>query len=373
MRNTRSAILLLIVALVGSLTAPSQLIPAGLVHAQQTTMSIDAKPVVDMELIRNGGFDLYGQFGEPNGWVKAGTGSGVDATAGQDGGPAMGMEAITEAQASLFQTLRLPTTTTAGVVKFDVRMTPLLGGSVAQIFVRVVTETDTLATALASGNVIADTGWLSINYTLTGADVANIQAAHQAGHPVYLIFDLFQNPAGGFKAYVDNVSFEVSGSTDVPSSAGSIAFVGSDASGNPKTVNRIDPDGTNRQTLWTHPSTVPDTNAIADVGWKPDATELAFSSNHESAYSAFNSDVYGLKPDGKGLRRITNPPSKAELDAGGYQFGTVTGTIQNNRGSVTTFLLYIEGAKSSVVGRCRPISTTKWDSRYPKSPIWASD
>jgi hypothetical protein len=60
------------------------------------------------------------------------------------------------------------------------------------------------------------------------------------------------------------------------------------------------------------------------------------------------SDVYGIKPGGRGLRRITNPPSKAELDAGGYQMGTVTGQVHNNYGAVTTFLVYVEGAKEPV-------------------------
>jgi hypothetical protein len=129
---------------------------------------------------------------------------------------------------------------------------------------------------------------------------------------------------------------------------GSIAYIGLDSSGYPVTVRRIDPDGSHPQILWTHPSTVSLTNAIHDVAWKPDASELAFSSNHESAYSAFHSDVYGIRPGGSGLRRITNPPSKAEIDAGGYQMGTVTGQVKNNYGDVTIFLVYVEGANDVV-------------------------
>ena len=135
---------------------------------------------------------------------------------------------------------------------------------------------------------------------------------------------------------------------DYPNLNGSIAYVGLDSNSYAKTVNRIDPDGGNPQTLWTHPSVIPDTNAIYDVAWKPDAGELAFSSNHESIYSAFHSDVYGVQPDGGGLRRITNPPSKAEIDAGGYQFGTVSGSITNNYGSAALFQLYVEGAQEPV-------------------------
>lgn len=130
--------------------------------------------------------------------------------------------------------------------------------------------------------------------------------------------------------------------------SGTIAYIGMDSSRNLMTINRIDPDGTDQQTLWTHPSSVPETNTLYDLAWKPDATEIGFSSNHESLYSAFNSDVYGIRPDGSGLRRITNPPSVAELNSGSYQFGTVTGQVYNNYGYVTSFFVYVEGAKDAV-------------------------
>jgi hypothetical protein len=355
MLNTRTFIVLFIVVLVGSLTTSSwPMLDTVYARAEQVPMSTE--PVVNKDLIRNGQFNDYGQYGEPNGWGKSDLGGGVDPTGGQDGSPAMKMEGITLETVVLYQQLRLPSETTSATMDFQFRLFPKVPtySSSAQFGAYLVAVTDsqgtlqTLATAGLSPVVDSDTGWQQVSYPLTPAEISQVQAAHTAGQPVYVYFQMGQGPANAFATYVDNVSFSVSGSTMLPTSAGSIAFVGSDAAGNPSTVNRIDPDGANRQTLWTHPSTVPQTNAIADVVWKPDATELAFSSNHEPGYSAFNSDLYGLKPDGSGLRRITNPPSKAELDAGGYQFGTVTGKVRNNYKSVTTFLLYVEGAKEPI-------------------------
>jgi TolB protein len=186
--------------------------------------------------------------------------------------------------------------------------------------------------------------WQALDVSLDASALDALNAARTAGERVYLVIELY---AQYLYANVDNVSLQVSGSMDYPSLNGSIAYVGLDESGYAQAVRRIDPDGSDQQILWTHPLAGL-ASSIYDVSWKPDASEVAFSSNHESAYSAFNSDVYGVQPDGSGLRRITNPPSKAEIDAGGYQFGTVTGSIYNNYGSVTLFQLYVEGAQEPV-------------------------
>ncbi len=317
----------------------------------QQPAPLSTQPITDKELVRNGDFAQYDSYNKPNGWIVAeGTGSAVNVSAGQDGGPVMSMEAIMETQASLYQELRLPSQTTSAALVFDYRL--LLpdypAGGAAQFYAQVETTSGLIANLLTTPVVNSDTGWQSFNSSLDSAVVAQIQSAHAAGQAVYLTFYLLQNPANSMKAYLDNVSFRVSGSMNYPTLSGSIAYVGFDEHGYPKTVKRIDPDGSNHQTLWTHPSTIPSTNAIYDVAWKPNAGEIAFSSNHESIYSAFHSDVYGIKPDGSGLRRITNPPAKSEIDAGGYQMGTVSGIIHNNYGNVITFLLYIEGAQDAI-------------------------
>ena len=77
--------------------------------------------------------------------------------------------------------------------------------------------------------------------------------------------------------------------------------------------------------------------------WRPDASAIAFASNHEEACSRFDSDIYAIWPDGSGLRRVTNPPACAEL--AGYPKGTVTLTVRNftTRGP---FFVYVQGAPS---------------------------
>jgi hypothetical protein len=86
---------------------------------------------------------------------------------------------------------------------------------------------------------------------------------------------------------------------------GTIAYVR-----NSTEIRLINPDGSNDRQLWTHP----DLNqqlGIFDLAWKPDGTELAFSSAHEAASSLYVADIYSIRPDGSGLHRITNPPERA--------------------------------------------------------------
>jgi len=44
--------------------------------------------------------------------------------------------------------------------------------------------------------------------------------------------------------------------------------------------------------------------------WSPDGDWIAFASNHEGNY-----DIYLIRPDGSGLRRLTQSP-EAELSVG---------------------------------------------------------
>jgi hypothetical protein len=343
------ALSLITLGLLGLIWLPTSSGQSALADSAPINQAI-AGPITDRELVRNGGFDQYGEYGIPNAWYTYGTGTGVIATAGQDAGPAMSMEAIMETGAYIYQEIYLPTQTTAATFAFDYRMLPSeysLGGT-AQFQARVITTTNTITTVLMTANINYDTGWQSVSIALGAADVAQIQATHAAGQRMWIVFNLGQSAANQMKTYLDNVSLKVSGSVDYPTVSGSIAYVGQNNDGYPVTVNSIAPDGSDQQTLWTHPGTLPDLNTIYDVAWKPDATELAFSSNHDELHSAFHSDVYGVKPDGSGLRRITNPPSKAELEAGGYQTGTVIGKVRNDYGNLSLLFLYIEGALDSV-------------------------
>jgi hypothetical protein len=319
------------------LPSSGRLALAGPPHHNRT----DTQPITSKELIRNGTFDQ-----DKTAWATNPIGTHVGDGYGKDG-IGMGMQIWPEFSNSygyIFQEIYLPTQTTAATFALDYKFVPNVGAVFGGFQARLATATSTIATPLAV-TVYPGEAWQSASVSLSAGEVTALNAARAAGERVYAVVEL---SAQFLYANVDNVSFKVSGSMDVPALNGAIAYVGLDGSGYAKTVKRIAPDGTDAQTVWTHPSAIPGTTHIYDVAWKPDAQEITFSSDHESAYSAFHSDVYGVKPDGSGLRRITNPPSKAEIDAGGYQFGTVTGSIYNNYGSVTFFQLYIEGAQEPV-------------------------
>jgi hypothetical protein len=169
-------------------------------------------------LVRNGGFDQYGSYNQPNGWVAIGTGSGVNPTASQDGGPGMEMEAIMETQATLYQELRLPSQTTDATFAFDYRLllSDYPAGGAAQLYARIDTPSTTIATVLLTPVINYDTGWQSVSASLNATEVAQIQAAHAAGQSVFVVFYLVQSPANSMKAYLDNVSFIVSGTMSYP-------------------------------------------------------------------------------------------------------------------------------------------------------------
>jgi len=113
-------------------------------------------------------------------------------------------------------------------------------------------------------------------------------------------------------------------------------------------IRLIESDGTNDRRLWTHPDARPELG-INGVTWRPDRKELAFSSGHEAASSFYHSDLYALQPDGTALRKLTNPPARAEFAR--YPKGSVTVTVRNDQpaykqtqASAGVFIIYVAGA-----------------------------
>ena len=124
------------------------------------------------------------------------------------------------------------------------------------------------------------------------------------------------------------------------SSSGVIAYVR-----NGTEIRLINADGSNDRQLWTHP----DLNqqlGIFELAWKPDGTELAFSSAHEGSSSPYVADIYSIRPDGSGLHRLTNPPERAGLAR--FPKGSVTVNVVNNTPAdqgPPSFIIYMEGAE----------------------------
>src|SRR5262249_41007744 len=99
------------------------------------------------------------------------------------------------------------------------------------------------------------------------------------------------------------LALPVASRTSAAADVGSIAYVRS-TSGKTNEIHVIQPDGSGDHTIVT----IADSGigAVPQLAWKPDATELAFSSDHEATRSLYSSDIYAVRPDGSSLRRLTN-------------------------------------------------------------------
>ncbi len=308
--------------------------------------------VVEHPSVRNGAFSQGN-----GGWTMQPILSGVQNNTGQDGSPALVLQHFaSDGMAQAYQQVHLPTILSAVTLQFSYRIKPGEPPGTSTAFgVQIMTE-DNQVLMSDGGNFNGETGWLTYNVTLDSTLRDGIEAAIAAGKRIYLQFFLQNASNSFFEAHVDNVSLLVSGEMPVAVASGDIAFLG--RSGNQMTVERMGPTGAGRTTIWTHPD--PLTPQLYDVAWNPAATELAFTSNLEAGHSAFHSDIYGIQPDGSGLRRISNPPLHATLPDG-RATGTVTGRVYNGYApSIAPFLLYVEGARATV-----SLSLAAADQSYP--------
>jgi len=125
---------------------------------------------------------------------------------------------------------------------------------------------------------------------------------------------------------------------------GTIAYVR-----NGTEIRLIEPGGSNDRRLWTHPDASKDLG-IDSLAWRPDGQELAFSSSHEAVASLYHADLYAIRPDGTGYRKLTNSPDHGEL--GRFPKGSVSVTVRNDQpiykqsqASAGVFLVYVAGAQ----------------------------
>jgi hypothetical protein len=108
-------------------------------------------------------------------------------------------------------------------------------------------------------------------------------------------------------------------------------------------IHYINPDGTHDRKIWsTGKSRLTSFPDVAQLAWKPDASELAFGSSFQDGCSVYGEDIYAIRADGANFHRVTAPP------ACGANPGLPTGTVQldvwNYTGQSGTYLIYIEGA-----------------------------
>ncbi len=123
---------------------------------------------------------------------------------------------------------------------------------------------------------------------------------------------------------------------------GSIAYIRpNDTSGDE--IRLVEPDGGGDRLIWSTGKADPyAVDAITSLAWRPEATELAFASDHEKDCSILRSDIYSIQPNGGNYRRITNAPNCEELSA--YPKGTVVVEVENQTGGSGPFFIYVQGA-----------------------------
>jgi hypothetical protein len=113
-------------------------------------------------------------------------------------------------------------------------------------------------------------------------------------------------------------------------------------------IHLIEVDGQNDRILWetgeSRPAEIVD---IQQLTWKPDASELAFTSSHESYCSLFESDIYALRSDGQYYRRVSGPPAcgnPSHLPTGTVRVPVENGTFDESG----PFTIYFEGAPGPI-------------------------
>jgi TolB protein len=129
-----------------------------------------------------------------------------------------------------------------------------------------------------------------------------------------------------------------SGGDTEPVTTGTIAYTRGDQ------LRLIEPDGTGDHLVWSAPATGAEgvSFVITAPAWRPNGWEIAFSSNHEEAWSSFERDLYAIRPDGVSLRKLTNAPTREQ--AATYPKGSVRVTVENQDVDALHFTLIVQGA-----------------------------
>ncbi|HID78735.1 MAG TPA: hypothetical protein EYP56_22420 [Planctomycetaceae bacterium] len=312
------------------------------------------------EYIRNGTFTVgLDDWGWDNMTTTDNVGASTD--------PVLVMKTfLSQGPVNVWQEVFLPTTTTAATLSFDYRLVPANSyaylGAALGVSVFKTDANFNNPQAITGWWVVpsttVDTGWQHFSQALTAQEVAQTQAAHQAGERVFINLQLQLGSQDNFQAYIDNVSLLLSGTMTYPSLSGALAYRGVD-SNNHYTIGWMSPDGSSRYTLWTHPTA--GGGKIVGLSWKADGSAIAFASDHEFGYSPFHTDIYQVDMNGQ-VRRLTNPPAHSEIQAGGYSKGTVTGRVWNNSTrNLTAISVYVQGADSPVsLGPLAPDATVNF-------------
>lgn len=176
--------------------------------------------------------------------------------------------------------------------------------------------------------------WHHLSVVLPAAARAAVQTLVAEGRGVFVQVGV----AGADVAlYVDNVALRVTGAHRLPPIPGVIAY-----------LTRVDVLRTAIRAVAAdgkHPvELLRATGSIYGLDWRSDGAALAFASTHEMAWSRFGADVYAVGKSGA-VRRLTNPPSQADILRSKAPIGTVRGMVRNLARRQRTVTIYVEGAR----------------------------
>jgi hypothetical protein len=290
------------------------------VFPSQTALAEDVA-YTDREIIRNGDFeeDLYTAWYDYRCYIAS--------YYARDGDNGLRLQTYTGDDDSddryVFQQLTIPSELDSARIRFDYRAVENSGFGVdrqpvvLEVSIAKSSGFDsenleevsplTLIEVIYTERIEAEFDWRVFEAELDPAAIQGIQAAHDNGEFVFLQISQMKTDANerhGFATDIDNLSLTVNGRQHLPELGGKIAYFANDAEFDPRDLNILDPDTFQVETIWTDPRK----NIVLperDVVWRPDATEIAFVSAHEIVSSPIDADIYAIRPDGGGLRKVT--------------------------------------------------------------------
>lgn len=313
----------------------------------------------DREIIRNGDFVLH-----DTAWHQYW--SDITPSADKDAGYGLRLEdlGVSDDRYS-FQKLAIPSDLDSATIRFDYRAVEEIVHLDLPVVFQVsvakskgfdsanLQELSPLTTigVIYQQTIDAMFDWREFEADLDSALIQAMQAAHDAGEFVFLVFSQAKvNDDHGYITDIDNISFKVDGRQRAPEMHGKIAYLEDNDQGEPSAISLLDPNNLSEQRIWTHPDGKFDT--YSNIAWKPDASEIAFVSDHDFAFYVFKANIFSIKPDGSGLHRIPNLPSQEEIEDGDYPKVVVSGTLEFDTGDFGeryTVILGIQGTDKGAV------------------------
>lgn len=184
------------------------------------------------------------------------------------------------------------------------------------------------------------TDWLDFAFELDADALAQLNARDPALRTGLAIATW--SPTWRLAMEFTDLSVTVSGSTTHPELAGRIAYWDG------REIRLTNPNGGEHRTVWRHPDP---TGVVRDIRWHPNGTEIGFISDHHTYQSLFREDIYAIRPDGGGERRLTNGASPDQIRQFPFGRGRVVLNIFNNHTStpLAFFGIHIQGADASQV------------------------